>query len=259
MTEARNRGRDAALRVWLPVLFLATWQILAQLQILNPLLFPPPTKLLVAAGRMLSTGELTGHIRASLMRLVAGLAIGSGAGLFCGLAMGASRTARRSFEFVISGLYSTPKLALLPVVMLLVGVGEKAGIILIATSSFSMMAIHCLDAVRNLNRAYVDLAINYGAGRRAVFFKVYLPGCLPQIFTGFRLAVGRALVMTISVEMIIASNGMGSLIWMAWQTFTPEKLYVAVLMIAGTGALFHYALLWFEKMLIPWKATGDSV
>jgi ABC-type nitrate/sulfonate/bicarbonate transport system permease component len=192
------------------------------------------------------------------MRLAVGLAIGSGAGLFCGLAMGASRTVRRSLEFILSGLYSTPKLALLPLVMLLVGVNESAGIILIAASSFSIMAIHCLDAVRNLNRAYVDLARNYGAGASAVFFKVYLPGCLPQIFTGFRLAVGRALVMTISVEIIIASKGMGSLIWMAWQTFTPEKLYIAVLVIAGTGALLHYALLWFEKMLIPWKAS-DSV
>src|SRR5579864_6576634 len=186
MAEAHNRWKDAASRMWLPVLFLAAWQILAQLRILNPLLFPPPSKLLVTAGRMLSTGELAGHLRSSLMRLVTGVAIGSGAGLFCGLAMGASRTARRSLEFIISGLYSTPKLALLPVVMLLVGVGEEASIVVIAASSFSMMAIHSLDAVRNLNRAHVDLAINYGAGRGAVFFKVYLPGCLPQIFTGFR-------------------------------------------------------------------------
>jgi len=259
VTGTRNRWHLAGIRLWLPLLLLATWQVLAQFGILNPLLFPPPSKLLAAAARMWGTGELTGHLRASMMRMAAGLAIGAGAGLLCGLGMGASATVRRSLELLISGLYSTPKLTLLPVVMLLVGVGPKAGIILIAASSFSMMAIHCLDAVRNLNRAYVDLAVNYGAGRRAIFFKVYLPGCLPQIFTGFRLAVGRALVMTVSVEMIIATNGMGSMIWTAWQTFTTEKLYVALLVIAGTGALFHYALLWFEKILIPWKATGDSV
>jgi len=256
--QARNRWRDAAVRAWLPVLLLACWQILAQLGILNPLLFPPPSKLLRAAASMLRSGDLTEQLRVSLMRLAAGLAIGAGAGLFCGLAMGASRGARRSLEFIISGLYSTPKLTLLPVVMLLIGVGNQAGVVLTALTSFGLMAIHCLDAVRNLNRAYVDLAINYGAGRREVFFKVYLPGCLPQIFTGFRLTVGRALVMTISVEMIISSNGMGSMIWKAWQTFTTEKLYVAVLVIAGTGALFHYALLWFEKLLIPWKTTSDT-
>ncbi len=65
--------------------------------------------------------------------------------------------------------------------------------------------------------------------------------------------------MTISVEMIIAPNGMGSMIWMAWQTFTTEKLYVAVLLIAGIGAMFHYALRWCETRLIPWKAAGSSV
>jgi ABC-type nitrate/sulfonate/bicarbonate transport system permease component len=259
MTAARNRGQIAATRLWLPLLLLAAWQVLAQSGILNPLLFPPPSKLVAAAVRMWGTGELGGHLRASMVRMLAGLSIGAGAGLLCGLGMGASSTVRRSLELLISSLYSTPKLTLLPVAMLLVGVGQKAGIILIAVSSFSMMAIHCLDAVRNLNRAYVDLAVNYGAGPGAIFFKVYLPGCLPQIFTGFRLSAGRALVMTISVEMIIATNGLGSMIWMSWQTFTTEKLYVALLAIAGTGALFHYALLWFEKILIPWKATGDSV
>ncbi|HLG95227.1 MAG TPA: ABC transporter permease [Bryobacteraceae bacterium] len=257
MIGPRQRGRNILIRVWIPVALLACWEILVRSGILNPVLFPPPSKLLAASASMIASGELTTHFRFSLTRLVAGLAIGAGAGLFCGLGMGAWRSAARSLEFIVSALYSTPKLTLLPVVMLLVGVGEQAGIILIAVASFSMMAIHCLDAVRNLNRAYVDLAVNYGADRKAVFFKVYLPGCLPQIFTGFRLATGRALVMTVSVEMIIASNGLGSMIWNAWQNFRPEKLYVAVAVVAGTGALFHYALLWFERTLAPWKAIGE--
>ena len=255
----RQPWRDASIRVWLPLLLLAGWQIQAQFGILNPLVFPPPSKLVATAGAMWSSGSLAEDLRVSLARLAAGLAAGAGAGLFCGLAMGAWPTARRSLEFIVSGLYSTPKLTLLPVAMLLVGVNAKAGVVLTALSSFSMMAIHCWDAVRNLNRAYVDLAVNYGAGRRAVFFKVYLPGCLPQIFTGFRLSVGRALVMTVSVEMIISSNGVGSIIWKAWQTFRTDRLYVAVLLIAATGALFHYALLWLEKVLIPWKAADEKV
>ncbi len=125
----------------------------------TPLLFPPPSKLITAAGRMLSTGELTGHLRRHSHTNGAWThAIGSRGGeLFCGLAMGASASVRRSLEFLISGLYSTPKLALLPVVMLLVGVGEKAGIILIAATSFGMMAIHCLDGVRNLNQARTSI------------------------------------------------------------------------------------------------------
>ncbi len=241
------------MRLWLPLLVLTGWQALVQFNILNPLLFPPPSKLLSTALGMLSTGELARHFQISLVRFFSGLVLGCGVGLFYGLAMGASTRARRSLEGPLTALYSTPKLALLPVVMLFAGVGEKAAIALIATASFSMMAIHCLDAVRNLNRAYVDLARNYGAGGREVFFKVYLPGCMPQVFTGFRLSAGRALVTTISVEMVMASRGMGSLIWMAWQTFTPDKLYVGVFVVAGTGALLHYTLLGLEKVLIPWQ------
>ena len=256
MIADRGVWRIAAMRLWLPVLFIAAWQVLVQIGILNSVLFPAPLTLLRSAGTMLSTGELPRHFRISLIRLASGLAIGAALGSFYGLAMGASLRVRQSLEGPLSALYSTPKLALLPVVMLLVGVGEWAGILLIASTSFTMMAVHCLDAVRNLDRGYVDLARNYGAGNKELFFKVYLPGCMPQIFTGFRLSAGQALVMTISVEMIMASHGMGSLIWMAWQTFTPDRLYIAVFVVAGTGALLHYTLLYVEKLLIPWKSPA---
>jgi ABC-type nitrate/sulfonate/bicarbonate transport system permease component len=170
--------------------------------------------------------------------------------------MGAVGPIRRTVEPVVSALNSTPKLALLPMLMLFTGVGEISRLVPIALTSFVVLAMHGLDAVRGVNKAYVELARNYGANRAALLRRVYLPASLPQVFTGLRLSLGRALVITISVELVGAQNGLGSMIWMAWQTFSTEKLYIGVISTALIGAVFHNGLLSLETRLIPW---GDRV
>lgn len=251
------KRRSAVLGLLLPVTGLLAWQGLSQLGILNPLLFPPPSRLFRTAVQLTAGGELPAQVRATLGRVLLGFLIGSAAGLIGGLAMGAYDSLRRCLEPMLSALYSTPKLTLLPLLMLLVGVGETARLILVATASLIIMAIHCVDAVRRLNRGYVELAVNYGAGPQAVFRRVYLPGCLPQIFTGLRLAFGRALVMTVSIEMVGSADGLGGMIWMAWQTFMPEKLYVAVFTTAALGFLSHFGLRSLETSLVPWERANE--
>jgi ABC-type nitrate/sulfonate/bicarbonate transport system permease component len=248
--------RTTALRAVLPLSLLALWEALVHFKFLNRLLFPPPSRLFQVALQMIRAGELPRHLLASLSRLGIGLAAGSVAGLLCGLLMGSSRTVRIALEPVVSAFYTLPKLALLPMLMVLLGVGEPAGIVVIAASCFTMLSIHSLDAVRNLNRAYVVVAVNHGAGRAAVLRRVYLPACAPEILTGLRLAAGRALVVTISVEMLASPDGLGSLIWISWQTLMTEKLYVALLAASATGLALHYAGRSLEAMLVPWKAAS---
>lgn len=255
MTPARRRVLDVLLRVAVPLSITTLWEVLARFDILNRLLFPPPSQLIVMAIQMTRSGELPHHLMASMFRMTAGLATGGFAGMLCGLLMGSSRSVRISLEPGVSALYALPKVTLLPMLMMLVGIGEPAGIVVIAASCFTMMCIHSLDAVRNLNPAYVEIAVNHGASRMAVLRRVYLPGCLPQILTGLRLAVGRALVLTISVEMLAAPDGLGSLVWLSWQTLTTEKLYVAVLTASFIGVGLHYGGRWFEGLLVPWKST----
>lgn len=246
------RLRRTALALWLPLGILVLWQVLAARRILNALFFPAPTVVLSAAWEMLKSGELEAQVDATLSRMLIGSTIGVFGGLACGLAMGVIGPVRRSLEPLISALNSTPKLALLPMLMLFTGIGETARIAPVALTCFALLAIHGLDAVRGVNQAYVELARNHGAGRRAMLRRVYLPASLPQIFTGLRVAWGRALVLTISVELVSATNGLGSMIWMSWQTFSTDKLYIGVFTAAALGALFHNGLRWLEVRLIPW-------
>jgi ABC-type nitrate/sulfonate/bicarbonate transport system permease component len=115
------------------------------------------------------------------------------------------------------------------------------------------MAIHGLDALRNVNKRYVEMAVNYGADRIMVIRKVYLPASLPQIFTGFRISIGRALTITIGLELVSCPDGLGSMIWIAWQTFYTEKLYIGVILSAALGTLLHFSLKRLEARLAPWK------
>ena len=239
--------------LWLPALIITAWEAGSRQGLLNHLIFPPPSALVLAAKDMIARGELQGHLRATLTRLSLGFLIGSFSGLVCGVVMGLATWVRRSLEPIISGAYAAPKLSLLPMLMLFMGVGEPARIFLIALGCFVLLAMHSLDALRNVNRRYVELAVNYGANQSMVIRKVYLPASLPQIFTGFRIAMGRALTITIALELVSCPDGLGSMIWMAWQTFYTEKLYIGVILSAALGTLLHFSLKRLEARLVPWK------
>jgi ABC-type nitrate/sulfonate/bicarbonate transport system permease component len=244
--------KRAGLALWLPVALVVIWQILTSVQWLDPLFFPAPSTLVSVAWQMLRQGELTEQTLHTLGRMFIGFTAGSSAGLLCGLVMGSIPSVEASLEPLISAIYSTPNLTLLPLLMVFFGVGNTAGIILIATGCFILVATHALDAVRRVNHAYVEVAANYGANRVAILRKVYIPACLPGIFTGMRLAVGRALIIAVSVELVSPRDGLGSMIWLAWQTLSTERLYVGVLTTALLGLLFNIALRGLETRLIPW-------
>ena len=239
--------------LWLPVAALGLWEALVAVGVLDALFFPPPSTLVSAFRRLWESGELWAQLRMTLSRMMLGFAFGFAAGLLCGVLMGTIGAVRRCLEPIVSGLYTTPKMSLLPMVMLLFGVGNTARILLISLGAFIMLAMSTLDAIRTVSPAYIELASSYGAGRWMLLRKVYIPAALPQVFTGTRLSIGRALMVTVAIELISCPDGIGSMIWMAWQTFATEKLYIGVILTACLGALSHTTLRWLETVVVPWR------
>jgi NitT/TauT family transport system permease protein len=246
-------SRHVLWRIWLPVALLAAWEILARAGLLDPIFFPPPSALALESLAMIRSGELTGHVQNTLRRTLLGAALGLFSGIACGILMGASRGVRRSLESLIAALAATPKIALLPILMLALGIGEAPRIVLIAAAAFVFAALPMLDGVRNLDANYVELARNYGAHSWKLVTWVYLPGCLPHLLTATRLALNRALGVCIAVEVVNATTGLGSLIWDGWQAFRPEHVYIGVLTAGLLGAFFHASMRLVEKALVPWK------
>lgn len=245
--------RKALERSWVPLGVRACWEGGVAGGWLDPALFPPPSALAPYAAGMIRDGELPRQLSVTLTRMFSGYGIGAGLGLICGVLMGAFPTVRRAAEPVVAALYTTPKLALLPLLILIMGIGEQVRITLIALACFIMVSIHGLDAVRNLSPTYLEIAANYGADRFTVFRRIYIPASLPQLFTGLRLAIGRALMVTIAVELISCPDGIGHMLWLGVQTFSGEKLYVGVVLITLLGTSLHWGLRGVEQILIPWK------
>jgi ABC-type nitrate/sulfonate/bicarbonate transport system permease component len=247
--------RFVGARFWLLALLLAGWQILAQRRILDPLFFPPPSAVGRTFAALLASGELGDALRATLTRAGLGLLAGAAAGGLVSILLCLSTSLRTAAQPLISAMYSTPRMTLLPMVMLLFGVNEVSRMALVALSVGLVIVIQISDAVRGVSRDYVDLATNYGASRAVVIRKVYLPACLPQIFTALRLSAGRALVMTISIEMLSSNDGIGSMIWSSWQNFATEKLYASVMVAAALGLLSGPVFHFLERRFVPWRSA----
>lgn len=238
---------------WAPVSFLLLWQLFVEWALIDPLFFPPPLSLLHSGAEMLRSGELAMHVGATLGRTFQGFALGVSAGVSCGIAMGALPAVRHTLDPLISALWASPKLSLLPLLIIAIGIGEAPKILLIALGCFILTALHTVDGVRAIDPAYVELARNYGATPGMLWRKVYLPAVTPAVFTATRLALGRALTLAVSIELINSSRGLGFLVYSAWQGFNMSRLYIAIIIAASLGMTFHGSLRALEKRWISWQ------
>jgi len=194
------------------------------------------------------------HVSATLSRVGLGVLFGAVPGLGLGFAMGWSPRLRVLLDPIVALLHPIPKLAVLPLVMIIFGLGETSRIVVIAIGVFFPMLINAMAGVRQIPAVHFEVAEAYGGRRRHVFAHVILPGSLPSVLTGTRLAFNIGLLLTVAVELITAQHGLGKLIWLAWQTMRTEDLYAALLVISSLGVGFNVVLEQLRRRLVPWHA-----
>jgi NitT/TauT family transport system permease protein len=255
MKKASGIRSEVLFPVLIPVVILALWEIAVQAGYLKPLFFPPPSLIFRTAIRMIVTGELQRNLFPSLTRISLGFLLGTAPGITVGLLMGWSPKVRMLMDPIISTLYPIPKIAVLPLIMLLLGIGELSKITVVGIGSFFLVTINAMTGVRNINKIYFEVAKNYGASKVKILTKVILPGSLPMIFAGIRLALGMSLILVVAVEFNIANYGLGAMIWLAWQTLKTEQLYVGVIICAVLGIVFTSILKRIERHFMPWEET----
>jgi NitT/TauT family transport system permease protein len=231
---------------------LVVWEVLVRGQLISVFYFPAPSFIAKTFWRMLSDGTLIEHVQATLLRLLAGLLVGGLPGLLLGLAMGWSPKLRNVVDPFIAAVHPLPKIALLPLIMVIFGVGDTSLVIVAAAAAFFPMLINTVAGVRHINPIYFDVARNYRASRSKVFQRVVVPGSLPTILIGLRLAVNTTLLVTVAVEMVSAYQGLGAMIWMTWNTMRIEEIYVSLLVITLLGIVFTLSLQYLSTRLTPW-------
>jgi ABC-type nitrate/sulfonate/bicarbonate transport system permease component len=248
------RTRDRLLNVISPLALLMVWELCARFGFIDTRFFPAPSSVIATMIDMLRSGELITHTAVSLQRLAYGIIVGGLPALALGIIMGLNRTIRAVFDPLVAATYPVPKSAILPLALLIFGLGEGSKIFMVAIGVFFPVVINATTGVLEINKIYLDVGRNYKAGRWNTFWTIALPGALPVIMTGFKLGIGIGLVLIAVAEMVGAKSGLGYLIWSAWSTFAVEQMYVGLFAIAIIGFLLTLLLNELERVIIPWKA-----
>lgn len=250
---------ERLLSVLSPVLLLALWEVAAALGSVDTRFFPAPSTIFVTAWQMLQPsrqyplGELWTNTSISLVRIGVGFVLGAVPGVVVGVAMGLFGPVRAIVQPLVDATFPIPKIAVLPLFIMVFGIGEESKYAVIAVAVVYVVLINTVAGVRNIDRIYFDVAKNYHASRFMQFTDVALPGALPLILTGLKLGMGVALLVIVSAEFVGARSGIGFLIWTSWQIFQVEKMYVGLLVIALIGFGSAIVLNGVERLLVPWK------
>src|ERR1700687_2742181 len=210
------------LQIASPLFLLLVWEIGAMTGRVDTRFFPSPSIIAAALVPMIQTGELWTHGSISLSRIAIGFVLGVIPGVAIGLEMGRFAPMRALSQPLIDATFPIPKIALLPLFILIFGIGEESKYAIIAVAIIYLVLINTVAGVRNIDRIYLDVARNFHASKLMMFTDVALPGALPQIITGMRLAMGVALLVIVSAEFVGARSGIGYLIWTSWQVFQVE-------------------------------------
>lgn len=248
---------DANLPGWVSSLSLigliVLWEAVCRISSVPELYLPAPSAILTTGWNMLSSGELLLNAEASLYRIIWGFAIGSVIGIGLGLATGFFRIAEAVGNPIVHALYPVPKIALLPLIILWLGIGEVSKITIISLGVFFPVIINTYSGVKNVDPLLIKAAVAFRASRLSIICKVVLPGALPVIFAGLKLAAGTSLLLLVAAEMIAAKEGIGAMILHYGDLMLTTKLMVGVLALSLLGIAFNYCLNWLEKRLISWQ------
>jgi len=239
---------------WLSFLVLVgLWELACRAGLVSPFALPAPSRVLAALLEMAGSGELARHLGASLARLGLGWALGATLGVAVGLAIGISSLARSIGLPLVSALFPVPKIALLPLLILWLGIGEASKVATIALGTFFPTVIATASGVDQIPKSLVRMAQSFDLAPRAIVVRVILPGALPGILAGARISASIGLVLLIAAEMIGAEHGIGALVLQAGHLMRSDRLLAGVVLLSVLGLAIGAAIGALERRLLAWR------
>jgi ABC-type nitrate/sulfonate/bicarbonate transport system permease component len=235
------------------VAVILLWEIFGR--DVNPLFLSYPSAIARATVQVLTAGEFQRQALGSLQVYAVGLCGALVVGILFGLLMGRYRLAEYILDPFVYALDATPRVALIPILLLWFGLGAPAKIAVVFLSGVFPVLMNTFSGVRTVSGGLVEVGRAYGAGEGKIFTKIILPASLPFIMAGVRLAVGRALIGIITAEMFAAVTGLGALLIRYSSALATDKFFVPVIFLALLGVLLTHAVEFLEKRLAPWKQT----
>ena len=242
---------------WLGVIgvvgFFLGWELSTRFEILNPFFFPPFTKIIAKGYELFANGTIWEHMWFSLTNFLIGFVVSVALGVAIGIPMGWYKSVSKTFDPLLSGVYATPLIALLPLIIMMFGLGAISKIIMTVLAAVFPILINTMAGIANTDHRLITMARAFGAKDSTIFLKVSVPGSLPFIVAGMRVALGRALVYIVVAEQYGAATGLGYLSSVAAQRFQMAAMFVPIVIIAALGAGLNELLKMVESRLEKWK------
>ncbi|MFG1783451.1 ABC transporter permease [Rhodococcus oryzae] len=249
--------RTTAWRVLKPSLaiglFLLLWELAPRLGLVDKVFLPPFSVVAGAFGDLAASGELWNHASASLSRALTGFAVAIAIAIPLGVAIAWYRPVAEFVNPILELLRNTAALALLPVFVLVLGIGETSKVALVIYASTFPILLNTISGVRTVDPLLVKSALSLGLTPIRLFQKVILPAAVPTIFTGIRMAAASSILVLIAAEMVGAKAGLGYLITASQYNFQIPKMYAGIIAISLLGLVFNGILVLAERRLSRWR------
>jgi NitT/TauT family transport system permease protein len=259
-SEPRGRRvRALAWRLLRPTVvvaaFLALWEVAPRAGLVDKVFLPPFSEAVTAWFTLVGNGQLLEHVSASLSRALLGFAIATVVSIPLGVAIAWYRPVAEFLNPILELFRNTAALALLPVFVLILGIGETSKVALVIYASSFPILLNAISGVRTVDPLLIKSARSLGLSPIRLFQKVILPAAVPTIFTGLRMAAASSILVLIAAEMVGAKAGLGYLIMAAQLNFQIPNMYAGIVTIALVGVIFNGILVAIEERLSGWRAS----
>jgi ABC-type nitrate/sulfonate/bicarbonate transport system permease component len=252
----RSRWRPSARRVWFVVsllVCLVLWQVASDTEVINPTFIASPTEIVSTAVDEIQTGDFWHDVRVSATAFFLGFGAAAILGPLLGMIIGMNRRLRYAAEPWVDLFNAMPRVALLPLVVIWVGLGIKAAIVVAFMGAFISILISTIDGVRTIDPANRRVARSFGASRTREFVSVVFPGTIPSIMSGLRIGVERALIGVFVAELFGGNAGIGFMIKKAGETLQADKVFFGVIVFIVFGLVAIAVLDRLQRRFEHWR------
>lgn len=249
-----NRSEKFNLPGWSSFAFaLLAWELVARLAPQYRLYLPPISEVLGALLQALIAGTIAFHLLITLQRFAAGYLLAAVLGIGFGVALGYFPSLQRLFGTVIEFLRPMPSVAIIPVAILLLGIGDAMIVAVTVYASVWPILINTIDGVRNIESTLVATGRTFGLGLRATLWRIVLPAASPYVVTGLRIALSIALILVTTAEMVAGSRGLGFFILDEERSMNSRNMYAGIILVAAFGYALNRIFLLLEARLMKWR------
>ncbi|MCM3726504.1 ABC transporter permease [Neobacillus cucumis] len=232
------------------VTVLILWEVIYRLGIINPIFLSSPIQILKVGYQLIVNGILLENLVFTLRNFIVGFVLAATIGVSIGLVTGWYKTAGKAFDPFLTAMLGTPRIVLLPLITLWVGVGFTSKVLVVFPAGVFPIILNTMSGVQNLDPNLTRVAKAFGASPIQTFVTVALPGALPQIVSGLRVGIGQSLIGVIAAEMFVSTGGIGYFVAQSSANFNIDRVFVGIVAIVIVGMLITNSIKWIESYLL---------